>query len=118
MRKTKHYLNFLFVYFKSHKLLTVLFAYSIDFKDVIQKLEPYQIVQSINETVNVFDQCSERFDVFKVETKADSSYMVVAGIQDRSVPPQRRASTTVGYLKMAGSSATYFFFLSFLCLNE
>ena len=44
MRKTKHYLNFLFVYFKSHKLLTVLFAYSIDFKDVIQKLEPYQIV--------------------------------------------------------------------------
>ena len=31
----------------------------------------------------------------KVETKADSSYMVVAGIQDRSSQPQRRESTTV-----------------------
>ena len=119
MRKTKHYLNFLFVYFKSHKLLTVLFAYSIDFKDVIQKLEPYQIVQSINETVNVFDQCSERFDVFKVETKADSSYMVVAGIQDRSVPPQRRASTTVGYLKWLGpQQLTFFFFPFFVLMNR
>lgn len=75
--------------------MTVLFAYSIDFKDVIQKLDPQQIVESINATVNVFDQCAERFDVFKVETKADSSYMIVAGIQDRSVQPQRRESTTV-----------------------
>ncbi|CAM2714541.1 unnamed protein product [Rotaria socialis] len=79
---------------ESHKLLTVLFGYSIDFKDVIQKLNPQQIVESINTTVNAFDQCSERFDVFKVETKADLSYMVVAGIQDRSIHPQRRASTT------------------------
>ena len=76
-------------------MITILFAYSIDFKDVIQKLNPQQIVESINATVNAFDQCAERFDVFKVETKADSSYMVVAGIQDRSVQPQRRESTTV-----------------------
>ena len=76
-------------------MLTVLFAYSIDFKEVVQKLEPQQIVESINATVNAFDQCSERFDVFKVETKADSSYMVVAGIQDRSAPAPRRNSTTV-----------------------
>jgi len=61
----------------------------------VQKLDPQQIVESINATVNAFDQCSERFDVFKVETKADSSYMVVAGIQDRSTQPQRRESTTV-----------------------
>lgn len=80
---------------QSHKLLTVLFAYSIDFKDVVQKLDPQQIVESINATVNAFDQCAEHFDVFKVETKADSSYMVVAGIQDRSAPPQRRESTAV-----------------------
>ncbi|CAF0806920.1 unnamed protein product [Adineta steineri] len=79
---------------ESHKLLTVLFAYSIDFKDVIQKLDPQQIVESINATVNAFDQCSEHFDVFKVETKADSSYMAVAGIQDRSIQPHRRESTT------------------------
>jgi hypothetical protein len=62
---------------------------------VIEKLDPQQIVESINATVNVFDQCAERFDVFKVETKADSSYMVVAGIQDRPAQPQRRESTTV-----------------------
>jgi hypothetical protein len=76
-------------------LLTVLFAYSIDFKDVVQKLGPQQIVESINSIINAFDQCSEQFDVFKVETKADSSYMVVAGIQDRGPSTQRRASTAV-----------------------
>jgi adenylate cyclase len=76
-------------------MITVLFAYSIDFKDVIQKLDPQQIVESINTTVSAFDQCAEHYDVFKVETKADSSYMVVSGIQDRSTQPQRRESTTV-----------------------
>ncbi len=60
----------------------------------MQKLEPQLIVESINTTVNVFDTCSERFDVFKVETKADSSYMVVAGIQDRSQPQQQRREST------------------------
>ena len=62
---------------------------------MVQKLEPQQIVESINSTVNVFDTCAERYDVFKVETKADSSYMVVSGIQDRSQPTQRRESATV-----------------------
>lgn len=76
-------------------MLTVLFCYSIDFKDVVSKLNPQQIVESINSIVNTFDQCAERFDVFKVETKADSSYMAVAGIQDRSVQQIRRNSTTV-----------------------
>ena len=70
---------------------------------MVQKLDPQQIVESINATVNAFDQCAERFDVFKVETKADSSYMVVAGIQDRSVQPQRRESTAVGTLLIINS---------------
>ncbi|CAF3287078.1 unnamed protein product [Rotaria socialis] len=87
---------------ESHKLITCLFAYSIGFKDVVQKLKPDQIVESINATVNAFDQCSEHFDVFKVETKADSSYMVVAGIQDRSVG-QRRGSTTSGSTLHSGT---------------
>ncbi|UJR23271.1 hypothetical protein I4U23_026289 [Adineta vaga] len=81
---------------ESHKLITVLFAYSIDFKDVVQKLAPQQIVESINAIVNAFDTCSEHFDVFKVETKADSSYMVVSGIQDRGSTNQRRPSTASG----------------------
>ncbi|CAF1002502.1 unnamed protein product [Rotaria sordida] len=81
---------------ESHKLITVLFAYSIDFKEVVQKLKPEQIVESINATVNAFDQCAEHFDVFRVETKADSSYMVVSGIQDRSAAQQRRESIASG----------------------
>ncbi len=48
--------------------------------------------------MNAFDRCSEHFDVFKVETKADSSYMVVAGIQDRPGQPQRRESNTVEFV--------------------
>ncbi|CAF4649486.1 unnamed protein product, partial [Rotaria sp. Silwood2] len=75
---------------ESHKLITVLFCYTLDFKDVIQKLSPTEIVQSINQMVIVFDQCSEKYDVLKVETKADSSYMIVSGIQER--PQQRRVS--------------------------
>lgn len=96
-------------------MLTVLFAYSIDFKEVVQKLEPQQIVESINATVNAFDRCSERFDVFKVETKADSSYMVVAGIQDRSAPMPRRNSTTVQLFSSAELRRT---FVSIECLND
>lgn len=97
-------------------MITVLFAYSIDFKDVIQKLDPQQIVQSINATVNVFDQCAEHFDVFKVETKADASYMVVAGIQDRSVQPQRRESSSVKLhlIRMTKKKTNRFFMFSFL----
>lgn len=96
---------------QSHKLITVLFCYTLDFKDAIQKLSPTEIVQAINQMIVIFDQCSEKYDVFKVmrrvffrwkificgeiqvETKADSSYMVVAGIQDRGI--QRRISTSV-----------------------
>ncbi|CAF0908758.1 unnamed protein product, partial [Didymodactylos carnosus] len=68
---------------ESHKMITVLFAYAVDFKEVIQKLQPTDIVVCINQMVNVFDKCTDKFDVFRLETKADSSYIAVAGIQDR-----------------------------------
>ena len=38
----------------------------------------------LNEIIETFDQIDEDYDVFKVETKADASYMVVAGLSDRS----------------------------------
>jgi hypothetical protein len=63
---------------------------------MIQKLSPTEIVQAINQMVIIFDQCSEKYDVFKVETKADSSYMVVSGIQERT--QQRRISNSVKYI--------------------
>ncbi|CAF1045348.1 unnamed protein product [Adineta steineri] len=64
-------------------------------KDIVQKLPPEQIVDCINSTINVSDVCAEKFDVYKVETKADSSYLVVAGIQDRTAYNDRRDSTAV-----------------------
>ncbi|CAF0724480.1 unnamed protein product [Didymodactylos carnosus] len=68
---------------ESHVLITILFVYSMDFKNVVDKLEPAEIVDCINQTITTFDKCTEKFDVFKVETKADLSYMVVAGMKDR-----------------------------------
>jgi hypothetical protein len=47
-------------------MLTVLFSYSIDMKDIIQKLAPEQIVDSINRIIEFFDICVEKFDVYKV----------------------------------------------------
>jgi hypothetical protein len=35
-------------------------------KDIIQKLAAHQIVDCINGTVDVFDTCAEKFDVYKV----------------------------------------------------
>jgi len=85
----------------------------LDFKDVVQRSTPTEIVDAINQMVVLFDQCTERYDVFKVdskkqfnkktnlffqvETKADSSYMIVSGIQERSV--QRRKSSSVDKLQ-------------------
>ncbi|CAF1365557.1 unnamed protein product, partial [Didymodactylos carnosus] len=77
---------------ESHKLITIMFAYSMDFKEVIQKLDPTEIVECMNQMVNVFDKCTEKFNVFKVETKADASYMIVAGFQDRPMNHHRRNS--------------------------
>ncbi len=47
----------------------MLFCYTLDFKDAIQKLSPTEIVQAINQMVIIFDQCSEKYDVFKVNLK-------------------------------------------------
>jgi hypothetical protein len=33
---------------------------------MIQKLSPTEIVQAINQMVVIFDQCAEKYDVFKV----------------------------------------------------
>jgi hypothetical protein len=61
-----------------------MFAYVMDFKELSVQFEPAQLIASLNEAVNVFDEITNRFDVFKVETKADGSYMAAAGLFDRS----------------------------------
>lgn len=56
----------------------------MDFKSLTLQLDPAQIITHLNEIIETFDRIDEEYDVFKVETKADASYMVVAGLNDRS----------------------------------
>ncbi|CAF1129405.1 unnamed protein product [Didymodactylos carnosus] len=81
---------------ESHKLITIMFSYTMDFKELISKLEPIEIIECINEIVNTFDQCTDKFDVFKVETKADLSYMVVGGLQNRVSLTRRKSNYSTG----------------------
>ncbi|CAF1629354.1 unnamed protein product, partial [Didymodactylos carnosus] len=74
---------------ESHKMITIMFSYTLDFKELASKLDPIQIINSLNQIVSTFDQCTDKFDVFKVETKADLSYMVVGGLKNR-LPLNRR----------------------------
>ena len=56
----------------------------MDFTALTVTLEPSQLIQCLNEVISAFDKVNDNYDVFKVETKADASYMVVAGLKDRS----------------------------------
>jgi Adenylate and Guanylate cyclase catalytic domain len=55
----------------------------MDFKSLAAQFDPARIILYLNEIIDTFDKIDENYDVFKVETKADASYMVVAGLSDR-----------------------------------
>jgi PDZ domain-containing secreted protein len=68
----------------------------MDFKALTVQLDPARIIMHLNEIIETFDQIDEEYDVFKVETKADASYMVVAGLSDRShIGSNEMAASTV-----------------------
>jgi hypothetical protein len=56
----------------------------MDFKSLCDHLDPARIITCLNEIIDAFDRVGDNYDVFKLETKADASYMVVAGLTDRS----------------------------------
>jgi hypothetical protein len=56
----------------------------MDFTSLSVHLEPARIIECLNAIINAFDEIDDNYDVFKIETKADASYMVVAGLSDRS----------------------------------
>ena len=56
----------------------------MDFKSLAAQFDPARIILYLNEIIDTFDKIDENYDVFKVESKADASYMVVAGLSDRS----------------------------------
>lgn len=49
----------------------------------MNRVQPSLLITCLNNIVETFDEITEKYDVFKVETKADASYMIVAGLNDR-----------------------------------
>jgi hypothetical protein len=73
----------------------------MDFTSLTVQIDPARIVECLNEIINAFDEIDDNYDVFKVETKADASYMVVAGLRDRShLATSKRESLTVKILSI------------------
>ena len=61
--------------------MTIIFLNTTDFGTVVNKAEPSEIIKFVNSTVSVYDSIVASFEkVHKIETKADGSYMVVAGL--------------------------------------
>lgn len=68
----------------------------MDLKTLSFNIDPPRVVECLNKIISAFDKIGDNYDVFKVETKADASYMVVAGLKDRShITSSRTPSPTV-----------------------
>ncbi|CAF1105309.1 unnamed protein product [Adineta ricciae] len=65
-------------------LVTILFVYCLDIKTISDHLNAADAITCLNKTIVLFDTIADKYDVFKVEIKADASYMLVAGIHDQS----------------------------------
>ena len=77
-------------------MLTILFASIVDFKLSTTLLVPSQVIGLLNGILNIFDDIADKFDVFKIKTKMDASYMIVAGLHDRSnINSERTDPSTV-----------------------
>ncbi|CAF0994520.1 unnamed protein product [Adineta ricciae] len=64
-------------------LVTILFVYCLDIKTISDHLNAADAITCLNKTIVLFDTIADKYDVFKVEIKADASYMLVAGIHDQ-----------------------------------
>ncbi len=61
-----------------------MFVCIMDFKISTTFLEPIQIIRLLNESINIFDDITDKYDVFRVKTKINESYMIVAGLNNQS----------------------------------
>jgi hypothetical protein len=69
---------------KAFDKVSILFMNTMDFSTVVNKAEPASVIAFVNATVSVYDSIVATFDkVNKIETKADGSYMVVAGLESK-----------------------------------
>ncbi|CAF0963714.1 unnamed protein product [Adineta steineri] len=69
---------------ESYPLVTIMFVSIMDLKISTAYLKPTQIIEILDQTINVFDDITEKYDVLKVKTKSDPSYMFAAGLHERS----------------------------------
>jgi hypothetical protein len=69
----------------------------MDLKSLVDHLDVAHAITCLNQALALFDTIADKYDVFKVEIKADASYMVVAGIHDQSyMINEENKSQTVG----------------------
>ena len=68
----------------------------MDFKKINANMDPTLVVHFMNTTINHYDKIVQGYSrIFKVETKADGSYMCVSGIeQDEDYEAMSIKSTT------------------------
>jgi hypothetical protein len=72
-----------------------MFAYVMDLKTLTDHLDATLAIACLNQALVLFDTITNKFDVFKVEIKADASYMIVAGIHDQSYMTERENESEV-----------------------
>ena len=65
-------------------MVTVLFVDIVDFKTAITSLNPCQTLRLLSQILAIFEDMADKYDVFNIPTKLNTSYMFVAGLHDRS----------------------------------
>jgi hypothetical protein len=81
----------------------------VDLKTLTNHLNVAHAIECVTKAFILFDTIAGKFDVFKVEIKADASYMVVAGIHDQSYMVNgQNGSQTVG-ISLIGIDICFFY---------
>ncbi|CAF3508240.1 unnamed protein product [Rotaria sordida] len=64
--------------------VSIMFINVMDLKTLTDHLDATHAITYLNNVVILFDAIADKYDVFKVEIRADASYMAVAGIHDQA----------------------------------